>query len=427
MCLSSYNTFDKIEALIEQNIRNATPPPKKLYSQSENVNKKQISNNKKENYNTIKNVISKTGDVFFSNNKTQEEKDNKLIGRKTKRDDKNVNKIVIDIDPKNILGLGEDLFNFNSIEESYKASRNSDNLNTSKLNNLTKTLNNYSEYSEQKIEDNDTLIEAVEPKIINNEQKQNDILNQKVKVDTSKKMDQNSLNINMNYEEKEQIRKIKYWVIISFINELNSNIKNEKLKIKKLKLDKIDIIEPNNNLKIYFHNWEIILPFISEVTGDDIINILKNEPEAEKLLKITFENYLNIILDERWEKFKSAENYNQEKRYIRRKYNVIIYDMIKSNNIVDLQIIQNYMSFGERYKKCLKNNQFYQNNIIDKYKDFIKVDDEFNFLEYIRNLDKYKHLNFNLTEKESQNIRNEIDCLQFLAKNYFTWFAKQLK
>ena len=64
MCLSSYNTFDKNEALIEQNIRNATPPPKKLYSQSENVNKKQISNNKKENYNTIKNVISKTGDVF---------------------------------------------------------------------------------------------------------------------------------------------------------------------------------------------------------------------------------------------------------------------------------------------------------------------------------------------------------------------------
>ena len=71
-------------------------------------------------------MISKTGDVFFSNNKTQEEKDNKLIGRKTKRDDKNVNKIVIDIDSKNILGLGEDLFNFNSIEESYKASRNKD-------------------------------------------------------------------------------------------------------------------------------------------------------------------------------------------------------------------------------------------------------------------------------------------------------------
>ena len=370
-------------------------------------------------------MISKTGDVFFSNYKTQEEKDNKLIGRKTKRDDKNVNKIVIDIDPKNILGLGEDLFNFNSIEESYKASRNSDNLNTSKLNNLTKTLNNYSEYSEQKIEDNDTLMEAIEPKIINNEQKQNDIFNQKVKVDTSTKMDQNSLNININYEEKEQIRKIKYWVIISFINELNSNIKNEKLKIKKLKLDKIDIIEPNNNLKIYFHNWEIILPFISEVTGDDIINILKNEPEAEKLLKITFENYLNIILDERWEKFKSAENYNQEKRYIRRKYNVIIYDMIKSNNLIDLQIIQKYMSFEERYKKCSKNNQFYPNNIIDKYKDSIKVEDE--FLEYIRNLDKYKHLNFNLTQKELQNIRNEIDSLQFLAKNYFTWFAKQLK
>jgi hypothetical protein len=369
MCLSSYKNFDKNEALIEQNIRNATPPPKKLYSQSENVNKKQISNNKKENYNTIKNVISKTGDVFFSNNKTQEEKDNKLIGRKTKRDDKNVNKIVIDIDPKNILGLGEDLFNFNSIEESYKASRNSDNLNTSKLNNLSKTLNNDSEYSKQKIEDNDTLIEAVEPKIINNEQKQNDILNQKVKVDTSKKMDQNSLNIKINYEEKEQIRKIKYWVIISFINELNSNIKNEKLKIKKLKLDKIDIIEPNKNLEIYFNNWEIILPFISEVTRNDIINILKNEPEAEKLLKITFENYLNIILVKRREKFISAEYYNQEKRYKRRKYNVIIYDMIKSNNLIDLQIIHKYMSFEERYKKCLKNNQFYQNNIIDKYKD----------------------------------------------------------
>ena len=73
------------------------------------------------------------------------------------------------------------------------------------MNNLSKTLNNDSEYSKQKIEDNDTLIEAVEPKIINNEQKQNDILNQKVKVDTSKKMDQNSLNININYEEKEQI------------------------------------------------------------------------------------------------------------------------------------------------------------------------------------------------------------------------------
>ena len=101
--------------------------------------------------------------------------------------------------------------------------------------------------------------------------------------------------------------------------------------------------------------------------------------------------------------------------------------MIKSNNLIDLQIIQKYMSFEERHKKCLKNNQFYPNNIIDKYKDFIKVDDEFNFLEYIRNLDKYKHLNFNLTQKEVQNIRNEIDCLQFLAKNYFTWFAKQLK
>lgn len=425
MCLSSYNTFDKNEALIEQNIRNATPPPKKLYSQSENVNKKQISNNNKENYNTIKNVISKTGDVFFSNNKTQEEKDNKLIGRKTKRDDKNVNKIVIDIDPKNILGLGEDLFNFNSIEESYKASRNSDNLNTYKLNNLSKTLNNDSEYSKQKIEDNDTLMEAIEPKIINNEQKKNDILNQKVKVDTSTKMDQNSLNININYEEKEQIRKIKYWVIISFINELNSNIKNEKLKIKKLNLYKIDIIEPNKNLEIYFNNWEIILPFISEVTRNDIISILKNEPEAEKLLKITFENYLNIILVKRWEKFISAEYYNQEKRYKRRKYNVIIYDMIKSNNLIDLQIIHKYMSFEERYKKCLKNNQFYPNNIIDKYKDSIKVEDE--FLEYIRNLDKYKHLNFNLTQKELQNIRNEIDSLQFLAKNYFTWFAKQLK
>ena len=103
------------------------------------------------------------------------------------------------------------------------------------MNNLSKTLNNDSEYSKQKIEDNDTLIEAIEPKIINNEQKQNDILNQKVKVDTSTKMDQNSLNININNEEKEQIRKIKYWVIISFINELNNNIKNEKLKIKEEK------------------------------------------------------------------------------------------------------------------------------------------------------------------------------------------------
>ena len=54
-------------------------------------------------------------------------------------------------------------------------------------------------------------------------------------------------------------------------------------------------------------------------------------------------------------------------------------------------------------------------------------DDEFNFIEYIRNLDKYKHLNFNITQEEEQNIRNEINCLKFLAKNYFTWFAKQLK
>ena len=73
------------------------------------------------------------------------------------------------------------------------------------MNNLSKTLNNDSEYSKQKIEDNDTLIEAIEPKIINNEQKQNDILNQKVKVDTSTKMDQNSLNININNEEKDQL------------------------------------------------------------------------------------------------------------------------------------------------------------------------------------------------------------------------------
>ena len=276
----------------------------------------------------------------------------------------------------------------------------------------------------------------------NNKPELNKFLSEEIKTkeaSNNKSIEKNSLNNIINVEQiipeiKRNNRddndrvKIKLVVSKSYVELFNKNVKDENLKIKNFDFNKFKKILISNDSLLGETKWKYII--LNNYNGNKIIinNLIKNifdknEKESIKLLEMTFQEYLEIFKKNNLELFLENERKSQIKKYEQKKYKEIIDKAISNDEIENLEIIKDYVTFGVRNKNVKKELKFdnIEENIIKEFKERnYKISKEKDFISFINQ--KYGEINFELTLNEKNDIDDYIKHLRDLVENFNTWF-----
>ena len=119
----------------------------------------------------------------------------------------------------------------------------------------------------------------------------------------------------------------------SYVEEYNENVKDENLKINNFDFDKFKNISIKKNLSLGKTNLEGIILNNYNGNKDIIKNIIKNiydkkEKDAIRLLGMTFNEYLEIFIENNLKQFLEKEKENQIKNYKQKKYKGVIDKLI---------------------------------------------------------------------------------------------------
>ena len=218
--------------------------------------------------------------------------------------------------------------------------------------------------------------------------------------------------------------KIKLAVSKSYIEKYNKNVKDENLKIDKFDFDKFKNISIINNLLLGKTTWEEIILHNYIGNKDAIKNIIKNiydnkEKDAIKLLEMTFNEYLEIFIQNNLQQFLENEKENQIKKYKQKKYKETIDKLISDKKVETPEIFKKYVIFGVKNKNVKKQLNLEEN----LFKDFIecnyKISKENEFESFLKQ--KYE-ISFDLTQNEINDIDKYINNLRDLVKTFDKWF-----
>ena len=272
---------------------------------------------------------------------------------------------------------------------------------------------------------------------------------------------QDFLKIQKKIREDNNIVKIKKKVLDNYLKNINSEIKEENLKLEKFNPEYIGNINSKENMDLYNSKMKDVIIAISEKTKKEneetdeknqfvleekipenknkqIIAELElkynEETEVRKLLEMKFSDYLKSFIENEkdWNEFVEESREDQKKFYIQKKYKKVIDDMRKRQCNKDLEEIKKYICFREPNSKGKKLIEEYKKENgnekkieLDKFEYYYyKIINEEGFKSYIKSKPEYKNLKFDYDD-EKKNIDAYIDNLKYLAENYYEFFIKR--
>ena len=359
----------------------------------------------------------------------------KIVDNNNEEDDKSKLSDYYNLDKKDYLRI---YFNVNPDNL-----RNTDNINNSRMQKSNPNLISYiSNNLIRKINFNyyDNSVPLPRIKIIN-DFKQTDYTNIETdyitksmplyKIEKSyKNIEQESININKTMREDNSIIKIKRKIYADFYRVMNEKIKNYNLRLNEFDQKKIAKIEKVINIKLYNSKWREIILENSEGNEEIISSIDKLKiKDAIKLLDMTYKEYLQNFINNKWETFAKEEKEKQINDYKQRKYKKSIQNMISNNKKDELIYIKKFVSFGTKNKNGKKNNNTDNKNDDNTKKNFesytYKITKEKDFKEFIHKIKNYENLNFEITLEEHKQIKKNIEDLKKLANDFESWFKEK--
>ena len=272
--------------------------------------------------------------------------------------------------------------------------------------------------------------------------------------------EQDFLKIPKTIREDNNIVKIKKKSLDNYKKNINSEIKEENLKLENFNPKIVGNINSKDNMELYGMKMKDVIIAISEKTEKENDEKDKEEPdnknkqiiaeleqkyneesEVRKLLEKKFSECLKSFIEnkEDWNKFIEESIKDQKDFYIQKKYKKVIDDMREKQYNKALEEIKKYIFFRELNAdgKEQKKNENLKEIERDKFKYYyykIKDEDEKGFKNYIKRMPEYKNLKFDYEDytqeekdkdDEKKNIDAYINSLRYLAKNYYEFFKKR--